>query len=303
MERQRVAPRDLRPRGTSRARTAVASAALAALLLGASAGGAATIQRRSLVAPSLGGATRDVRVYLPPSYATPAARERRYPLLVFMHGWPGSEGNWPGEGRVGDTLDSLAARDSIPEVIALFPDGAGVGTLGRSIWVNAAGGRSNLEDFLVRDLLTWADSTFRTRAGARYRGAIGLSDGGTAAVNLVFRHPDVYGACGSHSGDFELKRDFSSRGVFGPGPAGDSLRAVYSPLATVARAARGLTGHAIYFDCGTDDAPLLENRELDRKLRELGVPHTFREFPGGHDWAYWRAHVRESLRAVTAGMR
>jgi S-formylglutathione hydrolase FrmB len=279
------------------------SLALAFLLLAAPAFAGGKVEFRSFHPPSLGGAKKDCRVYLPPSYEQPGDRERRYPVVVFLHGWPGSEGNWPGQGRVLESLDQMSAAGEIPEVIALFPDGGGIGMLGRSIWLNAAGGRSNMEDYVVRDLPAWADSTLRTQPGARFRAAIGLSDGATASMNLVLRHPDVYGACGALSGDFRLRKDLSSSHIFGDEPEASRLRALYSPLEYLPRVATAAKGAEIYFDCGRDDESISDNRELDKLMNEHGVPHVFHEFPGSHDWGYWRTHVRDALRAVTSKMR
>jgi S-formylglutathione hydrolase FrmB len=263
----------------------------------------ARIEYRSLHAASLHGAKKDCRIYFPPSYDDPAARDRRYPVLVFLHGWPGSEGNWPGQGHAGETLDRMSAAGEIPEVIALFPDGGGIGILGRSIWLDAAGDRSNMEDFIVQDLPAWADSTLRTKPGPRWRGAIGLSDGATASMNLVLRHPDVYGACGGLSGDYRLTRDISSGRIFGKDPEGSRLRAEYSPLAYLSNVVDNARRATIYFDCGRDDESIKENRELDTLMTKFGIPHTFHEFPGTHDWGYWRAHLHDALRVVTSGMR
>ena len=47
---------------------------------------------------------------------------------------------------------------------------------------------------------------------------------------------------------------------------------------------------------------LEDNRAFHRKLASLGVAHVYNEFPGTHGWKHWRAHLRESLVAVTAGM-
>lgn len=49
------------------------------------------------------------------------------------------------------------------------------------------------------------------------------------------------------------------------------------------------------FDCGTEDSLIEQNRKLHRELSDLGVPHTYEEFPGGHDWPYWTEHVRSTL--------
>ena len=260
------------------------------------------VEFRSFRPPSLGGIKKDCRVYFPASYDQPESRDRRYPVIVFLHGWPGSEGNWPGQGRALQALDQLSATGEIPEVLALFPDGGGVGLLGRSIWLDAAGGRSNMEEFVATDLVAWADSTLRTRPGARWRGVIGLSDGATAAMNFVMRHPLVFGACGSHSGDYRLRPDFGSGRIYGGEPGASKICAEYSPLEYLPRVADSLKESSIYFDCGIDDESVAENRELDRLMTLRGVPHVYREYPGSHTWGYWRMHLHDSLRAVTARM-
>ncbi|HVP15368.1 MAG TPA: alpha/beta hydrolase-fold protein, partial [Terriglobales bacterium] len=93
-------------------------------------------------APSMHEVARSVRVYLPPSYDLPAAASRRYPVVYLLHGWPGGDGNWPGHGRVADTMDSLSARGAIPEMIAVMPNGNGIGLFGRQSWLNSYDGRA-----------------------------------------------------------------------------------------------------------------------------------------------------------------
>jgi pimeloyl-ACP methyl ester carboxylesterase len=82
---------------------------LFALTLAAPAFAGGRVEFRSFRPPSLGGDRKDCRVYFPASYDSPASRERRYPVIVFLHGWPGSEGNWPGQGHALETLDQMSA--------------------------------------------------------------------------------------------------------------------------------------------------------------------------------------------------
>jgi S-formylglutathione hydrolase FrmB len=210
----------------------------AALVVAAAAAVAATpahaaISRFDVPAPALGQPRRTVRVYLPPSYTRPESAERRYPTVYLLHGWPGSDGNWQGLGKAGVTADSLIAHGAIPEVILVFPNGEGRGLLGRSLYMNGYDGRCPMEDYIVRDVVAWVDSTFRTRRDAAHRGVIGLSDGATGAFNFAFRHPDVFGACGGHSGQYRLKPGMGTGAIVGPEPGASRLLARYSPALSV----------------------------------------------------------------------
>ena len=88
-------------------------------------------------------------------------------MIVFLHGWPGAEGDWPGEGRAGETLDRLIIAGRIPEVIGLFPDGTSVGHVGRAMWMDSRDGRSRLETFLASDLPRGPDITTASSAAPR----------------------------------------------------------------------------------------------------------------------------------------
>lgn len=244
-------------------------------------------------------AARSVRVYLPPSYDRPAARERRYPVVYLLHGWPGDDGNWPGEGRCAATLDSMIARGEIAETIAIMPDGRGGGLLGRSLWLDSADGRSRLDRFVARDLVAWADSNFRTRPDSSHRTVIGLSDGGTGAFLLLMGHPGIFSGAGSLSGRFRLRKELGMNArLIGAGAAADAFLAAHSPAGRSDREIAGLAGKRLYVDCGLDDGELADNREFHEKLVRLGVPHAYHEFPGGHGWGYWREHLRDALLAL-----
>ena len=256
------------------------------------------LRRYEIEAAELGDPHRAVRVYTPPDYYLPRAAALRYPVVYLLHGWPGSEGNWPGLGHATVTADSLIASARIPPVLLVFPNGSGRGLLGRSLYLDSWDGSSRMEQFLAHGLVRWVDSTFRTEPAAPRRAVIGLSDGGTAAINLVLRHPGVFGACGSHSAEFRLSKGFGTGAVLGPEPGATRRLEASSPLLYAAQVLP-----VIYFDCGADDESAPDNRAFDALLTRLGVAHTWREFKGTHDWTYWRAHLAQSLVAVTARMR
>ncbi len=270
------------------------------LLAGLALHAAGVLRRYEIDAPELHDVHRAVRVYTPAGYDEPGTAAQRYPVVFLLHGWPGSDGNWPGLGRAVVTADSLIASGRMPPAILVFPNGNGRGLLGRSLYLDSQDGSSRMEQFLVDRLPDWVDETFRTEPGCR--AVIGLSDGGTAAMNLLFRHPDRFVAAGSHSADLRIRKDFTTRSVLGPEPGAARLAESRSPLAYAAEVAPGMAPRPIYFDCGRDDESVGDNREFDALLTRLGVPHVYREFEGSHGWGYWRAHLAGSLEAVTAGM-
>jgi enterochelin esterase-like enzyme len=262
---------------------------------------AGTIERHRLYSTAL-HSNRSVRVYLPPSYSR-GDSAKRYPTVYLLHGWPGGDNDWFARGDAAITADTLIASGRMPEVVMISPNGRAPGFLGRSLYLDSYDGDSRVFTFISQDLVHWVDSTFRTVPDPRMRAVVGLSDGGTAALNLVFQRPDVFRACAGLSGRYDLQPEFALGGVLGPEPGRTRLLDENSPTKLAKDLAPALGEVRIHFDCGVSDGPIDDNRELDRVLTELGIAHEFREYPGGHKWKYWRSHLGEALEYVTAGMR
>jgi enterochelin esterase family protein len=71
---------------------------------------------------------------------------------------------------------------------------------GGSQYVNSAA-TGRYEDYLIKEIVPWADSKFRTIPKSGSRCIIGKSSGGYGAMWLAMRHPDVFGLMATHSGD------------------------------------------------------------------------------------------------------
>lgn len=143
-----------------------------------------TIEAPSLAHNLLGDlASRQISIYLPPSYATSG---REYPVVYYLPGY-GDTGMGV---QLPYTLDSLIANGSINEMILVVADG--INTLGGSFYVNSPV-TGNWEDFIVQDLVSYIDANYRTISNAASRGISGHSMGGFGALNLAMKHPDVFG--------------------------------------------------------------------------------------------------------------
>jgi S-formylglutathione hydrolase FrmB len=143
---------------------------------------------------------RSVPVYLPPAYAEEPAR--RFPVCYMLSGFTGrgtmllNDSAWslPLDRR----MDRLIGSQGCGEMILVLPDC--FTRYGGSQYLDStATGR--YEEHLVRELVPWTDGRFRTRAAAEHRGIAGKSSGGYGALVQAMRHPDVFGAVASHSGD------------------------------------------------------------------------------------------------------
>lgn len=177
------------------------------------------------------------------------------------------------------------------------------------------------DDYIARDVVQWTDRRYRTQAVRARRGIAGLSMGGYGALALVTGYPDVFSAAASHSGViaplYDGPRPFNGHPSWASdgaalergwgrmwkfiGPAfGRDTAAWWSrdPGRRLARlvARRGArAAPALFVDVGTEDGLADESRAFKWRADQLGVPISYREWPGAHDWPYWRAHVGESL--------
>lgn len=159
------------------------------------------VASRALRGNALGDPSdRDVYVYLPPGYdAEPA---RRYPVVLLLTGFTGI-GVFPFQQQafsesLNERLDRLIAARKVPPMIVASPDC--FTAVGGSQYVDSSA-VGKYETFVVREVVPFLDARFRTFGEARRRGVVGKSSGGYGALMLAMKHPDVFGALASHSGD------------------------------------------------------------------------------------------------------
>ncbi len=188
---------------------------------------------------------------------------------------------------------------------------------------------THYDDYIAHDIVAHVDARYRTLADRRHRAIAGLSMGGYGAMSLALSYPEVFSAAASHSGvlsprllapkpfpraynvkvtptyavdttGFKASSTWLWRymaPVFGHDSIGWIAR---DPGRMAARAlALGKRTHipmpALFIDCGAQDGFVDQNRDFDATLRRLGVSHHYAEWPGKHEWSYWRAHSAESL--------
>lgn len=152
-----------------------------------------SVHSRGLEGNLLGdGATREVLIYLPPSYRS--APGRRYPVLYFLHGTTSKPVEWIDGTYAGldlrTAMDSLIRKGTIGEFIVVMPDADNA--LGGAFYVNSSvAGRWG--DFISKDLVRHIDRRYRTRPGRADRALAGHSMGGFGALVVGLGHPERFG--------------------------------------------------------------------------------------------------------------
>ena len=210
------------------------------------------------------------RIFLPPSYAT---SDKRYPVVYLLHQFQSDSSSFVLD-NVHGLLDRSMAADELDEMIVVMPDSDGM-----SWWINRNGGPA-WEDMVVKDLVPWIDSQYRTIKSADFRGITGVSMGGFGSFAIGFGNPDVFTSVASHMGAVGFTID-------GTNPT-EVLKSLDKD--TLAR-------YSIYLDSGDKDGYRFDLSALavHRYLLSQQIPHYFEIRDGAHDSVFYTASILKSF--------
>ena len=230
------------------------------------------------------GSARPVVVYTPPDYHL---TERKYPLVLLLHGFGDDETAWTEVGRAHLIADNLIARQKIRPCVIAMPYGHPIPPpFGKRSERPANYFQDNNERYeqdIVKDLLPFLDTRFRVTDDSQQRSIVGLSMGGGHAIHVGLRHVNLFGAVGA----------FSAAAPQAERPA---LLEQYPSLAGEAPAANSL--QHFWIPIGKSDFLLNRNRAFVKVLGEQGVQHRYVETDGAHSWYVWRKYLPEYLEMV-----
>lgn len=154
------------------------------------------IPSEALAANLLGdAATRNYRVYLPPSYDLGT---NRYPVIYVLHGYNGSETTLVS--AVQGSLNSQIRHRRIGEMIAVFVNGAN--RLGGSFYLSSAV-IGDYETYIAQDLVRLIDERYRTLNARESRGITGFSMGGWGTMHLALKFPGTFSTAVAVAGVYD----------------------------------------------------------------------------------------------------
>jgi putative tributyrin esterase len=209
-------------------------------------------------------------------------------LVILLHGVYGSHWAWARKGGAHRTAGRMIADGVVPPLALAMPSDG--------LWGDGSGylrhPRGDFERWIVEEVPAATREAVPGLAGTAPVFVAGLSMGGFGALRLGAKYPRRFAAVSGHSSITEFEQ--LARFVEEPLAAYACAAADRSVLATLVRNRDLLP--PLRFDCGLDDPLLAENRALHQALRREGIAHEYEEFPGGHEWPYWEAHLADSLR-------
>ena len=146
--------------------------------------------------------TRQLRLYLPPDYATSG---KRYPVL-YMHDGQNlfdAATSYAGEWNVDETLDALAKEGKLELIVVGIDNGQEKRMTELNAWHNERFGPApegrEYTDFIVKVVKPLVDRNYRTLPGREYTAIMGSSMGGLASHYAIAQYPQVFSKAGVFS--------------------------------------------------------------------------------------------------------
>lgn len=224
---------------------------------------------------------RQVRLYLPPGYATSG---KRYPVL-YMHDAQNLFDNataYSGEWKIDETMDALSRSGKLELIVVGIDNGQAKRMTELNAWSSERFGVAEGEqymDFIVKVVKPMIDKEYRTLSDRANTAIMGSSMGGLISHYAINQYPHV----------------FSKAGVFSPAywtatPVYDFVAARQAP-----KDAR------IYMLMGSEEGESMvpDAQRMAALMAKTGHPAnnlTFKVVPGAkHNEGFWSGEFREAV--------
>jgi S-formylglutathione hydrolase FrmB len=239
---------------------------------------------------------RPAQVYLPPAWF---ARSRpALPVIMLLHGEPGDPSNWVEGGNAAATTDAWAAAHGGVAPVLVMPDINGSDVADTECVDSPVG---NAETYLTVDVPAVVQKEFGTKPPGAGWAVAGLSEGGSCALMLTLRHPQLFATFGDFGGLVGPRvsdtNDDTASTVTELFSGSQQVFAAHEPatlLGSVNPAYRALGG---WFQVGGDDGqPLAAAQQLVPLAQQAGITTCLVVVPGaGHTFDVWSAAFSSSL--------
>jgi S-formylglutathione hydrolase FrmB len=219
------------------------------------------------------------------------------PVLMLISGTPGAPDDWVRAGGALSLANRWAARHGGVAPILVMPDANG-SWLGDTECVD--GPRGNAETYLTIDVRRYVHHHFGVSLDPHHWAIGGLSEGGTCALDLAARHPNLFSTFADFSGDLAptLGSWQHTRAALYGGSA-DALHAHDPTKWFPTDAAAGVEG--VFAVGSADHSRLREEQHLAQLATADGMNiHVDVISGGGHNYHLWAHALRDSFAWIVA---
>ncbi|GAB7187804.1 alpha/beta hydrolase-fold protein [Kitasatospora sp. Ki12] len=145
------------------------------------------------------GVDGEVLVWLPPQYNDPAYKDKKFPVVELIPGFPGSSSTWYGTLKVSEQLKPLMQQGKVAPFILVSPRTLLLGSSQDAGCTDIAG-KINADAWITRDVPQMVLDNFRADPSSDRWAIAGYSAGAHCASKLALAHPNRYRAAISMSG-------------------------------------------------------------------------------------------------------
>ncbi|MGE3313147.1 MAG: ECF-type sigma factor [Limisphaerales bacterium] len=222
------------------------------------------------------GKWRRLHVYTPPDYDE--RRRARYPVLYLQHGAGENERGWVEQGRANHILDNLIAAGKARPMILVAASGY-ASFAGTNATTQRSAATAAFDDVMLREVIPFVDSEYRTLPGREHRAMAGLSMGSGQTLNLTLHHLDRFAWIGAMSGPprqgFDVKTAYDG---------------VFRDAATFNRKVK-----LLWLGAGTAEERFHTGTlAMHEALNAAGIRNVFYSSPGtDHEWQTWRRSLHD----------
>jgi putative tributyrin esterase len=238
-----------------------------------------TVKSRAL------GRRADITVYVPTQQQVGSSLD----VVILLHGVYGSHWAWSMTGGVHKTATRLIEQGKMRPMVLVMPSdglfGDGSGYLKHKT--------EDYEKWIAEDVIDVVKEKIEVVTEQSHVFITGLSMGGYGALRLGAKYPTIFK---SFSGLSSIT-DFSQMALFLEGKDDREIAGRIISKESVIECMIANKKRLPYFkfDCGTEDLLIEYNRKLHQDLIKNDIQHSYSEYPGGHQWEYWKKHIEDSL--------
>lgn len=239
---------------------------------------------------AISGVEGDVAVWLPPQYNDPAYKDKTFPVVELLPGYPGSIGAWFGSLHTQRQLTPMMQRGEVAPFILVSPRTTLLD--GRDTGCANVPGTVNADTWISVDVRKMITDNFRAATGPEGWAVAGYSAGGHCAAKLAVAHPDRYRAGVDLSGYNDPAAEGVSITAHDP-----KLRRESNPLWILKNAKTPpLTSLFVSGDKGDG---YNDGLALKKAAKAPTTVHVVRLNGGGHRSSVWEHQVPDVFRWLT----